>query len=130
MQGTYTVTYEFDGYGRETLQVTVTRDAPVATADVQLRPNLGRISGVVVDASTGDTIGAAVVVLSDGSLSRETTTASAPLEARGRFSLEAVDPGAYTVTVTSPGYTAVTVLTEATAGGLASLRVELTAVSS
>ncbi|MEY2974122.1 MAG: hypothetical protein RIR49_542 [Actinomycetota bacterium] len=130
MPGTYTVTFEFDGYRRETLQVTVTRDAPVATADVQLRPNLGRISGVVVDASTGDTIGAAVVVLSDGSLSRETTTASAPLEARGRFSLEAVDPGAYTVTVTSPGYTAVTVLTEATAGGLTSLRVELTAVSS
>jgi len=130
MPGTYTVTFEFDGYARETLQVTVARDAPVATADVQLRPNLGRISGVVVDAATGDTIGAAVVVLSDGSLSRETTTASAPLEARGRFSLESVEPGAYTVTVSRPGYATVTVLTEATAGGLASLRIELTAAGS
>ena len=59
-----------------------------------------------------------------------TTTASAPLDARGRFSLESVEPGAYTVTVSSPGYDRVTVLTEASAGGLATLRIELTAVGS
>ncbi len=130
MPGTYTVTIEFEGYGRETLQVTVNRDAPVATGSVSLTPNLGRVSGRVTDADTGDAIGAAVVTISDGSLSRETTTASAPLDARGRFSIESLEPGSYTVTVTIPGYDDITVLTEVAAGGLINLPIALTAVAS
>jgi hypothetical protein len=130
MPGTYTVTVEFDGYGRETLQVTVNRDAPVATGNVSLTPNLGRVSGRVTDSDTGDSIGAAVVTISDGSLSRETTTASAPLDARGRFSMESLEPGWYTVTVSVPGYDDRTVLTEVTAGRLVNLTIALTAVPS
>ena len=130
MPGTYTVTVEFEGYGRETLQVTVNRDAPVATGNVSLTPNLGRVSGRVTDVDTGDAIGAAVVTISDGSLARETTTASAPLDARGRFSIESLEPGAYTVTVSVAGYLERTVLTEVGAGGLVNLPIALTAVSS
>lgn len=128
MPGSYTVTFMLDGYGSETLRVDVDPSAPTVVADATLTENLGRVSGVVVDAS-GTAVGAATVTLSDGSLARQTTTASAPVAAIGRFSLEALEPGAYTVTVSVPGFADRTVLVEVTEGAVSDLRVELVAAS-
>lgn len=124
MPGSYTATFVLDGYGSETLRINVDPSAPTAVADATLKENLGRVSGVVVDA-TGKEIGAATVVLSDGSVTRQTTTASAPVAAIGRFSLEALDPGSYTVTVLVPGFVDRTVLVEVVKGEVKNLTVQL-----
>ena len=126
MPGIYTVTVSLEGYGAETLRVDVDPSAPTVVADVTLTENLGRVSGVVVDGA-GTAVGAATVTLSDGAVSRQTTTASAPVAAIGRFSIEALEPGAYTVTVTRPTFSDRTVLVEVSEGAVSDLRVELEA---
>jgi len=127
MPGIYTVTVEFDGYRRETLQVSLTREAPVATANTELTASLGRVSGIVIDSATEAGIGAVVIVVSDGLNTWETTTASAPAAAIGRFSVADLPPGAYTVTASYPGYTDTTVLQVVTAGVESSVTAELVA---
>ena len=124
MPGSYTATFVLDGYGSETLRINVDPSAPAAVGDATLKENLGRVSGVVVDA-TGKEIGAATVLLSDGSVTRQTTTASAPVAAIGRFSLEALDPGSYTVTVSVPGFVDQTVLVQVAKGEVENLTVQL-----
>jgi len=126
MPGIYTVTVSLEGYGAETLRVDVDPSAPTVVADVTLTENLGRVSGVVVDGA-GTAVEAATVTLSDGAVSRQTTTASAPVAAIGRFSIEALEPGAYTVTVTRPTFSDRTVLVEVSEGAVSDLRVELEA---
>jgi hypothetical protein len=110
LPGSYTVTFEFDGYLRETLLVQLDRVRSEAVADVVLRASVGRLSGVVVDEATGEPIPAATITVSDGANLRETTTASAPLASLGRFSVGGLTPAAYTITVSAPGRLDVTIL--------------------
>jgi hypothetical protein len=110
LPGTYTVTFEFEGYLRETLLVQLDRTRSEAVADVVLRASVGRVSGVVVDEATGDPVPAATIIVSDGASERETTTASAPLASLGRFSVGGLVPAAYTITVKAPGRPDVTIL--------------------
>ena len=101
LPGIYTVTFELDGFGRETSQIRIDRDTPNVTVQGRLVPERGRIEGRVVDADDAPVVGAEVVV-SDGARDRETTTATAPAAQRGRFAVGDLAPGSYTVTVTAP----------------------------
>lgn len=125
LPGSYTVTFEFEGFLRETLLVQLDRTRAEAVVEVELRASVGRLIGVVVDDATGVAIPAATVTVSDGALQRETTTASAPLAALGRFSVSELVPAAYTVTVSAPGRPSITILQTVTAGEVAEVTIRM-----
>lgn len=108
--GTYTVTFDLEGFGRETVQVGLSRDDPDGVATAVLTPSRGQIVGRVLDAATGEPLGAVPVEVSDGDLLRETTTASSPAAQAGRFTVSGLAPGTYTVTANPPGGGSQTVL--------------------
>lgn len=110
LPGTYSVSFDIDGFARETLQVSLGADNPEATANAVLTSSVGRITGQVLDDVTGDPIAGAQVEVSDGSTVRATTSASAPASQRGRFSIGDLAPGAYTITATTEDGDTLTVL--------------------
>jgi hypothetical protein len=125
LPGTYTVTFEIDGYLRETMLVQLSRNQSEAVADVELRASVGRLVGTAVDDATDEPIPAATITVSDGAMQRETTTASAPLAAMGRFSVDALVPGVYTVTVSAPGRSDVTILVTIAAGEVNDVKIKV-----
>lgn len=127
LPGTYTVTFEYEGYLRETLLVQLDRTRSEAEADVVLRASVGRLSGVVVDSVSGNPISAATITVSDGASVRETTTASAPLASLGRFSVGGLVPAAYTITVSVPGRPDVTILETVAPGEVTEVTIRMAA---
>lgn len=123
LPGVYTVSFDLDGYARETVQVSLDGETPEATASGVLTASVGRITGQVVDAATGAPIAGAEVEVSDGSTARATTTASAPESQRGRFSVGQLEPGTYTITATTEDGSTLTVLE--TLGAAETLNVQL-----
>ncbi len=121
--GTYTVTFDAEGYGRESVQVQLTGDGPEGTANVVMTSSSSRITGVVVDAS-GSPIAGAEVEISDGDQTRTTTTASSPSNQRGRFNVGGLEPGSYTITATQ-GDATVTVLETVSAAQTLDVSLEL-----
>lgn len=115
LPGTYTLTFAAPGYQSETVQVTVGKDAPEANADVQLRPVLGRIVGVV-NGPGGIGVGSATITVSDGATSRTSATATTPASQVGTFEVAQLPPGTYTVTVAAAGYEDQTVLVTVSPG--------------
>ncbi len=110
LPGVYSVSFDIDGFARETVQVSLGADTPEATANAVLTSSVGRITGQVLDAATGEPIAGAEVEVSDGSTVRQTTSASAPAAQQGRFSIGDLAPGSYTVTVTTENGSTMTVL--------------------
>lgn len=110
LPGIYTVTFTLDGFTRETVQVSLDRAEPEGVAIGVLTPSVGRFVGRVLDARTGNPVGAATVQVSDGDTIRETVTASAPASQAGRFSVSDLPPGTYTITATLPSGGSQTVL--------------------
>ena len=99
LPGTYTLTFDAPGYARQSVQVSVSRGQPTASVTVRMAASLGRVQGTVVAGGVG--IADALVVLTDGgAFSRETVTASAPLESQGAFAFDGVPPGTYSLVVT------------------------------
>jgi len=100
--GSYAVTFDLEGFGRQTIQVDLSRSDPDASRDVALGVGLGRVEGKVTDSGTG--LGNVVVRITDGgSFSRETLTATAPSASIGDYAFGGLPPGSYTVTATRTG---------------------------
>lgn len=110
LPGVYSVSFDIDGFTRETVQVSLGAETPEATANAVLTSSVGRITGQVLDDATGDPIAGAEVEVSDGSTVRQTTSASAPAAQQGRFSIGDLAPGSYTITVTTEDGSTLTVL--------------------
>lgn len=110
LPGVYTLTFDAEGYGRESVRVELTGDSPEGSASVVMTATSARITGVVVDEGSGDPIAGAEVEISDGATVRETTTASSPAQQQGRFNVGGLVPGSYTITARSPGGGTVTIL--------------------
>ncbi|MFP4148431.1 MAG: carboxypeptidase regulatory-like domain-containing protein [Nitriliruptoraceae bacterium] len=124
LPGVYTVTASLEGYGRQTTEVSITPDTPQVEADLVLTPTTGRLTGLVVDGGGAPVAGAEVAV-SDGAEERTTTTASAPADREGRFSVGELRPGSYTITVRTPDGAELTALEEVTAGSTRDVRLEV-----
>ena len=126
LPGIYAVTFDLDGYRRQTVQVELQRDVPQAFAEARLSASVGRITGRVVDATSGEPLGAVAIEVADGLSVRTTTSASAPASQLGRFNVGDLSPGTYTVTARVEGGGTVTVLHTVTAASTVDivLRVE------
>ncbi len=125
LPGVYAVTFEAEGYRSETVQVSLSKLSPEARAEARLQPALGAIAGLVVDDATGQPVGAVRIEVSDGSITRTTTTASAPASATGRFQIGQLQPGSYTITATASDGSTVTVLRTVRAGETAEVELRL-----
>jgi len=107
--GTFTVTYEKDGYLMEARQVSFATPGPQGGVDVVLRPALATIGGQVTGA--GSPLTGVTVTLADGRtdredgdverIVRETGVATAPA---GTWTFTDVPPGSYTLTFSHPDY--------------------------
>ncbi|MEX2628247.1 MAG: carboxypeptidase-like regulatory domain-containing protein [Ilumatobacteraceae bacterium] len=97
--GVYTVTFVADGYVSETLEVGFLAAGPAPPTDVELRSDIGEITGTVRGGA--EPLGDVGVELSDGVEVRTSTTATAPA---GVFRFDGVGPGAYTLRVQAPAY--------------------------
>jgi hypothetical protein len=117
LPGTYTLAFSLDGAIPQTMQVTVGKDQPDATADVVLRSQLGRITGTVLNTDAA-AVGGATVEVSDGASVRTSASATAPAGAVGTFDVPGLVPGSYTVTVRRAGYRDQTLLVRVEAGGV------------
>lgn len=113
LPGTYTLTFDVDGYARQSVQVSVSRAAPSTSVTVRMGVDLGRIVGTVVDGADG--LRDVTVVLTDGgAFRRETITASAPSAAIGDYAFEDVPPGTYSIIFTRASGTPLTLVRDVT----------------
>ena len=97
--GVYAVTFDLEGYGRQTIEVALTPSAPTAVRDVELGIDRARLVGNVNDDGTG--LGNLVVRISDGGgFTLETLTATAPVADVGDYAFDGLTAGTYTVTAT------------------------------
>jgi carboxypeptidase family protein len=109
--GAYTVTFSLDGYVSETRQAGFVVPATVSGVSVQVRRADASIRGTV--SGGGRSIAGATVELTDGELTRSTTTAANP---SGGYVFTNIPPGSYTLSVTAPGFSRRVVLVGAGAG--------------
>jgi len=99
LPGSYTITFDLDGFERQTTQFAIGRAAPVATVDVRVGANLAEVSGTIRNGAVG--LPDVVVVLTDGgSFLRETVTATAPAGSVGTYKFIDVPPGTYSIVAT------------------------------
>lgn len=95
--GTYAVTFDLEGFGRQTVEVSLTRSVPSVVRDVAIGIDLARLVGTVSDGATG--LGNLLVRITDGGgFTLETLTATAPAAAIGTYAFDALPAGTYTVT--------------------------------
>ena len=129
--GTYTVTFAREDLETQVLSVsldgfgTVTSGAASASAlDVRMRPANGSLSGTVrQEAASGPAqpAGNVSVTASSGTVRRTVTTASTPQSGVGRYALDDLPPGTYTVTFTRSGTRSVSQIVVVHAGQAAEL---------
>jgi len=101
--GSYTITFDLEGFARQTSQFTLTRAAPTATVDVRIGANLATVSGRITNGGTtaAEGVADAVVVLTDGgAFRRETVTATSPSSAVGNYVFIDVPAGTYSIIAT------------------------------
>ena len=103
--GTYLVSASRDGYDLESAIVTLDASG-TATQDITLKAGVESLTGTISD-HNGNGVPGATVTATNGALSRTvssvsgTTGSSSPV---GSYVLPALPTGAYTVTITAPGY--------------------------
>jgi hypothetical protein len=116
--GSYTLTFTLAGYQSQTVPVVLDGDHPAGTVQLTLTPSVGSITGKVCDlAQAGGSctpdVGATITV-TDGKHIRTTTSVNSPVN--GGYVVSDLPPGAYSVTVSKPGFVSQTALVFAVAG--------------
>jgi hypothetical protein len=116
--GTYTVTFSRSDLASHTLSVSLDGSGGITPAsqgggvsatgvEVTLHSSTAQVHGVVrqvpAGGGTAGPVGEATVTLSSGTTSYAVTTASLPQSSAGRYRLQGVPPGTYTVSVTIGG---------------------------
>ncbi|MFN0030033.1 MAG: carboxypeptidase regulatory-like domain-containing protein [Acidimicrobiales bacterium] len=119
--GSYLFTFTAEGFGTESRRIPLD-GVSAARADVVLAPTVGTVSGTVKRG--GVAVAGATVTISDGGLSRATTSATVPA---GAYRLPNLAPGVYTVTFSVAGRTPYTVLVTVIAGVALSVDADLVA---
>ncbi|WP_159618044.1 carboxypeptidase-like regulatory domain-containing protein [Ruania rhizosphaerae] len=112
LPGDYTVTFARQGLESRVLSVSVdafgvvTSQASATSIDVAMRSATASLSGLVRQTRGGaaaQPVGNVVVTVSSGAADRVVTTASVPTADVGRYQIENLPPGTYTVTFTRSG---------------------------
>lgn len=121
--GVYTVTFTRADLQSQTVSVTLDQagNASTGTAGISvgMRSAFATVSGTVSQRSIAGISGAAgeaTVTLSSGSKTYTVTSTSVPSNAVGRFLIENVEPGTYTLSASRPGTSPTTVTVTVTAG--------------
>ena len=109
--GTYTVSFEYAGYGTETRLLQLDTAGSAANFDVILSPSVGSIGGALK--VSGVETGGVAVTVTDGATTHTTSTASSPA---GAYQIAGLAPGSYTVSFEIPGRQLHTVLVSVVAG--------------
>lgn len=97
--GSYTVVVSADDYQTASTGVNVVANVD-STANFQLDPFPGTVSGTVTDADTTDPIPGAVVLAYNGQVIR----GSSITDANGNYTITGLDPGSYTMIAIAAGY--------------------------
>lgn len=101
--GTYTVAATAEGFTSETIGPIVVGDGASTGHDISLTPP-SSISGVIVDATTGEGVPGANVALYAGDTTRGTPVATLVAGDGGAYLFPGVDPGTYMLVATSAGF--------------------------
>jgi hypothetical protein len=142
--GTYTVTFSRNDLSPQTLSVvldsagTVTSGASgtgnrAGRIDVTMQPSTAVLEGQVTQRlGTGGTspAGEVLVTLTSGAATYTATTARVPAASAGRYRIEGIPPGTYTVSTSRSGVTPSSTILELSAGEVRSYPVELAAAAS
>lgn len=120
--GDYTITLGGGGFQAETLSASFTEAGTRSVGAITLLPTVSEIRGTVFVGGNG--IGEAIVSLTNGIVSQQTTSATNPA---GAFAFAQVPEGAYTLTVERPGFSRRVVLVEVAAGDLVEQNVSIVA---
>lgn len=112
--GTFTVTFQRDGYVMASMVSALSEGSPETSVSPTLRRSTGIVSGVVAQEVVRPQpcrpfeclLPEAQVRVVDqtGSEVRNTTTASTPAERSGRYEISGLPPGSYSVTFSKEGY--------------------------
>lgn len=130
LPGTYTVTFSRADLASQTLSVSLdasgqitpgSQGATVTSAgiEVAMQPSTAVVKGVITQPQAGlgnAAVGEVTVQLSSGSASYSVITASVPSVDTGRYRIENVPPGTYTVSVSRNGVSPTSTIMQLTAG--------------
>lgn len=130
LPGTYTVTFSRADLASQTLSVSLdasgqitpgSQGATVTSAgiEVAMQPSTAVVKGVITQPQAGSgnaAVGEVTVQLSSGSASYSVITASVPSVDTGRYRIENVPPGTYTVSVSRNGVSPTSTIMQLTAG--------------
>jgi hypothetical protein len=109
--GSYTLTVALDGYASASVPVSLTSNGAPPNVTIHLAAKLGSISGTIRDTSCQPFPGAKITA-TNGQRSWTTTSNTSD----GGYLISDLDPGSYSVTVTSPDEPQKTALVTVTAG--------------
>lgn len=130
LPGTYTVTFSRSDLASQTMSVSLdasgqitpgSQGATVTSAgiEVAMQPSTAVVKGLISQPQPGSgnaAVGEVTVQLSSGSASYSVITASVPSADTGRYRIENVPPGTYTVSVSRNGVSPTSTIMQLTAG--------------
>ncbi|MGP4081716.1 carboxypeptidase regulatory-like domain-containing protein [Pseudalkalibacillus sp. R45] len=97
LDGEYEVEIQSFGYQSETMTVNVSENSTPLTIDMDVKDNVGSITGVIESEKDGNAVEGATIDVLD--VPRATTT-----NTQGQYSIERLEPGTYTLRVEKDGY--------------------------
>jgi hypothetical protein len=104
--GVYTVTFTRADLATQTVSVDLDVTGRTTPVDGLMQPATGSLTGIVWQPNAANdvvTAGEVTVELTSGTTSFTMTTGTVPSKQRGRYRIEQIPPGTYTVTMSKPG---------------------------
>jgi hypothetical protein len=105
--GNYTVTISAPGHATQTVPIALGSSGLAQGVNATLPSTLAKISGTVAGSDAPGGLANATITVTDGLTTRTATSATVPT---GFYSVVALNPGSYTVTMSAAGYKSKTTL--------------------
>lgn len=103
--GTYTVTFSGPALATQTRSVDLDASGTSSAIDALMQPATGALTGTVRQQTAGadEKVGEVTVEVTSGTTSFTVITATWPRSDRGKYFIDQIPPGSYTVTMSKPG---------------------------